>query len=449
MPSLLPPIHSYSRHGIGPRLVNCYAEQSPESDKSPVRLIGAPGITPLSTVGTDVRGLLTVDNLLYIVSGTKLYKMDTNNVVTELGDIGGGGAVVMVADRSDVVVLSSGSAYVWNGTTVAQVTDPDFRTASDMEFLDNFILFVEADSDRFFAAEIGDATSYDALDFATAESSPDKLVGMIVDHRQIILAGQKTIEIWWNAGAAGFPFERIPNGALEIGCAAGKSLAKADNSVFWLDDSRIVRRLSDLTPIRVSQHGVEEAISKYATVSDARAFTYTDQGHIFYVLTFPTQGATWLYDITTGEWSERETLGYDYWRVSHYAYFNDQHIVSETDSGRLGVMSSNTYSEFGGDMVMEWWYAPIYADGKNLRHAKFQLVTRAGKADSSQVGLSYSDDDGQTFTAMPLRNMGATGEYWARTQWHRLGASRARVYKCFISDPVERYIQDTQVTVSG
>ena len=457
MASLQPPIHSYRRKQLGARLVNCFAEQSPISAKAPVRLIGAPGITFYDDFGDkfsnndNIRGMLSTADYLYIVGNDTLYRVDVNDVREELGKIPGSGPVEITEERTYICILSDDVLRLWDGTTLTENTDPDFRNTSAMDSLDGYLLFIERGTDRFFSADLNDPTSIDALNFATAESSPDRLVGFIVDHGQIILAGEKTTEIWWNAGNAGFPFARIPNGVLETGCAAGKSLAKIDNSVFWLDDERIVRRLSDLTPVRVSQHGVEEAIASYSKVSDAEAFTYTFEGHLFYVLKFPTAGATWVYDVTTQEWHERETLGKTYWDVDYYAFFDNRHFVA---SGQLlGVMSADTYDEFGNEIRMEWTYQPIYGDSNRARHKEFEIVAKAGvgleSGASPAIGLSYSDDGGRTFTAMPNRSLGVQGAYEARARWHRLGASRDRVYRCFISDPVERLIQDTQVEVDG
>ena len=35
------------------------------------------------------------------------------------------------------------------------------------------------------------------------------------------------------------------------------------------------------------------------------AYAYQEQGHTFYVLNFPTAGATWVWDVTTDVWHER------------------------------------------------------------------------------------------------------------------------------------------------
>ena len=442
------PIHSYQRADVGSRLINCYAEQSPVNAKGPVALVGAPGVTNWVTVGVGpIRGMTAFNDVLHVVSGGELYSVTSSGVATKLGDIPGSRNVLMASNRTQLVIVSDSATYVYDGT-LAQITDPDYLGATGIGFLDGFLLFIEPNSDRFYSSDLNDATSYDALNFATAEGAPDKLVGIIVDHQQIILAGKETTEIWWNAGLTGFPFERTPQGVIETGCAAGLSLAKADNSVFWLDDDLIVRALRDLTPTRVSQHGVEEAIAGYSRVDDARAFTFTEGGHIFYVLTFPTAQATWVYDITTQEWHERQSLGRTRWLVDHYARANNQHIVAKLDSNQLGIMSADVYTEFGEELPMIWSYPNVYASGLNQSHRMVELIARRGVGGSvldPQVTLDISDDGGRTFRTISTRTLGKVGEYRARARWLRLGRSRDRVYRMRLSDDARRYIEHTEV----
>ena len=444
------PIHSYQRVQQGARLVNCYAEQAPINSKTPIKLLGAPGIAEYVEVGDGpVRGMARWDGMLFVVSGMSLYQVSAGGGRTLIGAVLGQGDVLMVPTRVDLVmVTSTGVTYRYDGAALSQITDPDLPDIADADFTDGYLLTITKDSDQFNASELNDSTDWDALQFASAESAPDKLVGIIVDHRQIILAGEDTVEIWWNAGTAGFPFERIPNGALEVGCSAGRSLAKADNGVFWLDDERIVRRLAGLTPQRVSTHGVEEAIGGYDTVSDAVGFVYTIEGHINYVLTFPTQGATWVFDITTGEWHERESYQRTDWRVAHHARIGGVEYVAERDSNRVGILTASANTEWGDPLVMLWTYKTIFGDGRRIKHRRFELTGRTGYVqggDAPTVTLEKSDDGGLTWQRLPTRSFGGTGQTMARQRWFRLGSAYERTYRAFIGDDVPRCIDATQV----
>lgn len=453
------PVSSYralSPAASSSRLLNCYAEKLPNDTETPIALIRSPGIDDWTTVGTGpIYGLLAADDLVYVVSGSKLYSVTENKVVTELGSIGLVNSIDMELNDGSVVVVNTPDAYTWNGTAFAQITDVDFTAlgATDVEFLDNYLLFVEPESGVFFCADLGSATSFDALNFATAESAPDNLVGMKVDHGQIVLAGKTTMEIWENTGASGFPFERSINGRMELGCLNGRTLAKQDNSVFWLANDYTVRRLDGITPVRVSQHGVESAF-RDMTISTAKAYAYSQEGHLFYVLSF-FEG-TFVYDATTQEWHERQSYSYDYWRAQTHAQVFGLELVGDITSNKIGFLTRDVYTEWGDTQRMEWTYQPIYADGRRAFHKRLEIMAdmgvglTSGQGSDPEMMLDYSDDGGVTFTSMPNRGLGAIGRYTDRITWTALGSSRVgRVYRGAVSDPVKVVLRDTQAEVEG
>ena len=446
------PIHSYqhrSRPASTARLVNCYPELLPQDAKTPVLLTRSPGIASWTTVGTgSIAGMLPALNKLYTVSGSSLYETDSNKVSTLLGSVGSPGNIDMAANGSAVVVVNEPNAFYWDGSTFGQITDADFtsRGAGDVEFLDNFMLFREPDSDRFFGADLGTVTDFDALQFANSDANPDILNGMKVDHRQVVLASANSMEIFQNTGASGFPIERAINGYVEQGCLNGRTLQKQDQTVFWLADDYTVRKLSGLTPVRVSTHAIEQAIGQ-RTIATASAFTYSQYGHLFYVLNF--SDGTFVYDATADTWHERLTYGDDSWKIKHHAQAFGLELVGDSQSNKIGYLDADTYSEFGDLQRMEWTYQPVYAEGRRAFHSRLEVVLETGvglvtgQGSDPQLMMDYSDDGGLTWNSLPNRSIGGIGERYVRCIWNALGSSTQRVYRGAISDPVKVTITDT------
>lgn len=465
------PVHSYqlrSAPASGSRLVNCFAEALPPGAKTPVALIRAPGIgedTFIQATGTGpIRAMHYALGFLWIVSGGTLTgiapgpQFSTFN--TSIGS--NSGPVDIDSNDTSVVVVNNGAAYYTTPpfSAVTQITDLDFPGATDVEFLDNFLLFVEPNSGRFFCADLGSASSFNALNFATAESAPDDLVGMKVDHRQILLFGEQTIEIWENIGSAGFPFARSINGVLEIGCLNGRTVAKQDNSVFWLANDNTVRRLDGNTPARVSQHGIEQKLSNDVTIAEGKAFAYSQEGHFFYVLTFPE--ATLVYDVTTREWHERQSYGYDYWLAGAHAQAFGLEFVGSSNSNRVGYLDPEKYSDaaswFGGSTTnqrMEWTYQPVYAEGRRAFHHSLEMILETGvglttgQGSDPEIMLDKSDDGGITWQSLPNKKIGKIGKYGTRVRWYGLGSAAQRVYRAAVSDPVKMVVTDTQLHITG
>lgn len=460
MPAINLPVHSYRLNSITAnncRLINCYAEQMPVG-KQPVRLTRAPGLEVFSTPTAGIgRGLHVFQEVLYAVVGTTLYSINSSGVATSIGTIAGSAPCSIANNGIHMVIGTNGGTwYTYDGTTLAAIADADFtsRGAKVCDFVDNYIAFIEPDSGRWFISDLADATAYDALDFATAEGAPDNLVSLITDHREVVLFGETSSEIWYNSGVSGFPFERSPGGFMELGCAATLGRCKLDNSVYWLANDLTVRRLNGNTPVRVSHHGFEERLRSYSTVSDCIAYPYTFNGHLSVVFRFPAVGECWVHDITTGEWHERQSYGYSGWNVSGFADCYGKVLVQNSLTGQIGYMSNSTYTEFGNIQRAEWTYQNIYVDHSRRFHSLLEMVCETGvglvtgQGSDPQITLEKSDDGGRTWNTMPTRTIGAQGRYKTRARWHRLGASRDRVYRGSISDPVQLCVTDTILEVA-
>ena len=461
MASISLPIASYelrSRWASPQRLVNCYIEQLPAGAKSPVLLGRAPGIDTWTTVGVgQIRAMHVAQSLglLFVVSGSKLYSIDKNKAATLLGDVGTGD-IDIDSNETTVVVVSAPNAYYYDSTTstFGQITDPDFtaRGAGDVEFLDNYLLFREPNSGRFFSSDLANATSFDALNFATAEAATDAIVGMVVDHRQVLLFGSKSLEIWENTGASGFPFERSINGYVEQGCLNGRTLAKVDQSVFWLADDRTVRRLDGVTPMRVSTHAIEQRIFD-STIETASAFSYSQDGHIFYVLRM--EEGTFVYDCTTQQWHERQSYASETWTVGTSVEFAGKVLMGDANNNFIGEINPFSYSEFGAIQRMEWVYQPIYAEEHRAFHHRLEMLFEpgvgltAGQGSDPEVMLDKSDDGGISWESLPNKKLGKRGQYHNRAVWSACGSAFQRVYRGAVTDPVKVVLSDTLVEVEG
>lgn len=451
------PVHSYAlnaRSALSARLVNVYAESAGE--KAPTLLRTVPGVAAFVTLAGGGRGLHSCKLGLFAVAGNKLYTI-RNGAAVELGTVPGLERVTF-ADNGAELVLGTGQAgYVYTPAAgLVAIGDGDFITRKPIlpKFIDGYILWIDSGSGRFFGSDLLAGSVYDALDFATAESSPDDLVCHEVDHRQLVLVGKASTELFYNSGANGFPFERVPGGVIEIGGVARYGIAKQDNSVFWLANDRTFRRLNGQTPVRVSTHGVEEKWRDYARVDDAECFGFTSLGHLCVAVRFPTAGASWIYDASTNEWHERESyLGLP-WRVASSVEFGGTTYVQDEESGKVGILSGDTFTEWGDTLRGEWTYAGVWNGGARAFHHELELGVETGvglsvgQGSDPMVSLHSSDDGGRTYRTLPVKSIGRQGEYKRRVRWHRLGSASHRVYKMSFSDPVPLTVWDTRLRLT-
>ena len=453
------------------RMINIFPEIVPEGGKEPAFLQRAPGLRFLAYVGSGpVRGLWTFGDYGYAVSGNKLYQINSTWSVTEKGTVTGTGPVSMVDNGTQLFIAAGVDGFIYNASTdvFAQITDPDFPGASVVGFIDGYFVFIEPNSQKFWVTELLDGTSIDPLDFASAEGSPDNLVSMIVDHREVWLFGQTSVEVWYNAGLPDFPLARIQGAFNEIGCAARASVAKLDNGVFWLGaDARgrgIVYRSQGYNGQRISTHAVEWQIQQYGDISDATAYTYQQDGHSFYVLNFPSADITWVYDVATQAWHQRAgwlNNAFTRHRGDCQMAFNAEIVIGDYLAGAIYAYDPAVYTEAG--TVQKWlrsWRA-LPTGANNLRRTtqhSLQLdcesgvgLDGVGQGVDPQVMLRWSDDGGHTWSNEHWKPTGRIGQTGKRVIWRRLGMTtklRDRVYEVSGTDPVKIAIMGAELIVS-
>ena len=453
------------------RMINLFPEIIPEGGKEPAFLNRAPGLKFKVSVGLGpIRGMWVLGDNLYVVSRDKLYKVDSVYTVTTLGTVSGTSGPVSMADNGiQLFVACNGPSYIYNSQTnvFAQITDSDFPGAVTVSYLDGYFVFNEPNSQKIWVTALLDGTSVDPLDFASAEGSPDGVVGIIADHREIWVFGTNSVEVWYDSGNADFPLSRIQGAFNELGCAAPYSIAKMDNGLFWLGkDARgqgIVYRANGYTGQRISTHAVEWQIQQYADMSDAIGYTYQQDGHSFYVLIFPQADRTWVYDVATQAWHERAGFAngeFTRHRSNCQAFFQGDVLVGDYQNANVYSFDLDDFSDNGS--IQKWlrsWRALPTGQNNLKRTAQHSLQLdletgvglNLGQGSDPQVMLRWSDDGGHTWSNEHWVSIGKIGEFYRRAIWRRLGMTmkiRDRVYEVSGTDPVKIAIVGAELLVS-
>lgn len=435
-------------------LVNMYAEQPPSGRSKLVRR-QRPGLAVAKADTGQKRAIERHRGITYAVIGATLYSFDgtTLKFIGSLatddstkGDNSAGGRCSMIFNDNDEILISDGqSLWKSDGSTVSRLALPSGVTAGHLTYLGGYGILSDVGTGKFYITGLNDFTSVSALDFATAEQSPDNLVRVYAD-RELYLAGSETTEIWQFTGNSDFPFQLIGNATMKRGCSAALSYAAEDNTVFFLGDDLCVYRVEGYRPSRISTHAVEERIRGYpaASVSGAWAFTYTVRGHKFYVLTFPDAG-TEVFDMATGLWHRADSYGFPHWRVVGSLNGPSTYVLGP---GGIDTLSDGLSTDEGGIMVRKAISAPGYADGNRITMYDFWLDAEVGRAPANtdaNVMLRIALD-GETFGNERVRSLGAIGEYDRRAIWRQLGTGRRPTIEVSMSDATPFNIMGTGAT---
>lgn len=439
--------------------------------KASLIFYGTPGLKTFCTLPDGpMRGLFFQDGRAFAVSGGFFYELFTDatyqrrGIITRDADapasIVSNGVQLMIASGVD------GNGWVYDlATNQLAKIQGTFLKSTQAAFLDGYFIALQPDSRIFQISGLYDGVNWSGLDFAVKEGTSENIVGIIVDHRRLWLFGSKESEVFWNSGNPLFPFERIDGAAMQCGLAAQFSLAALDNAIFWLDkDERgqgIARRAVGYTPQRISTHAVEFAWSQYSKISDAIGWAYQDQGHAFYVLTFPTGDATWVYDVATQMWHQRAWLdplmGFQHAiRGRCYALAFGKHLVGDRETGKVYEQNINYFDDAGNPIRRQRTGPCVQLENKWTFFHSLELLSQQGttpgndgQGDPPKYNLSLSNDGGQTWGADIEATGAKLGKYSQRVLWRRLGRARQRAFRVWSSDPIRHAWIDCYLELSA
>jgi hypothetical protein len=440
------------------RSVNLYGEKNPQGSIFPFTYYPTPGLTLLATAtptfGTGWRGLWTASNgTTYGICGSSVYAISSSWQLTKLGDIGSETGFVSMTDNSTYLMIVDGSPNAWTvklaDNKFALLTDAAFLGANRVDYGDGFLVLNRPDTQQWYVS-LANEISFDATDFASKSGFSDKLVGAIVSKRYVYLLGEQTSEVWFNSGAAAFPYERLPGVFMQYGCSAVGSIAQMDGQIYWLARSKegvaFVSRSEQFNSVKISTFALDNEIATYPDISDAIGFTYEIEGHFFYVLIFPSADKTWQYDLSTDQWNELSWVDNNgvlhRHRANCYASAYGQPIVGDWENGNLYMWDINAYTDAGNPIPrIRSFMHSVDDNSDRIRYREFianmEVGNGTGPGDAVPVYLRWSDTRGKSWGNQIETSLGLEGEYLTSLQFQRLGMARDRVFELSWSAPVK------------
>lgn len=421
-------------------------------------LLTPQSLTQFGTTGGGVnRGSMTMSGVPYFINGSSLYSMDFEGTPTTIGDISGAGRVSMANNGDKLcIVVPGGNAYVYDGA-LSLITDTDFRPSDTVVFKDGYFVFTASDGSVFFNSELNDPSNIDPLDFGTAEINPDKIIAAHVNHNELFILGEETIEIFQNIGGTGFPFQRIQGANIQKGCYAKFSPVEFDNTFMFIggglnEKAGVWRVASSQSAKKVSTDAVDHAIQKFTKdeIANAFSFTYTINGQFIAAFTFESENipsVTFCYNATSQRWFQMQTgVNDNRWRVNSVINVYGKLLCGDTYDGRIGYLNE-VYTEYEETIYRERTSQPFIIDGTSQYWPEIELIVESGTGLTSgqgsdpQIRMSFSDDGGRTFSQEQSRAFGKIGEYKKRAIWRRNGrVPFNRVVRVTMTDPVKANI---------
>jgi hypothetical protein len=423
---------------------------------SPMYTSSAGAVITASMATTTMTVTAVASGTLYVGQTIQGSTVTTQTIITALGT-GTGGTGTYTINNSQTVTSRTMYALNW---TVLPSSDGAFSGGETCDIVDNYFVYNRPDSQQFGASGVLSPIS-GATSFSSKDGSPDDLVALIVDHREVYLMGEASSEVWTDVGSVPFPFQRIPGTNTQHGIAAKFSLARFGDSFCYVSRNNRgqaqIMQMRGYVPTRISNHAVENSITNQY-VDDAIAWTYQLEGHECYVVSFPTLELTWAYDLASGMWHKwlyTENDGsYTRHRGNCCAVFQGLVLVGDYEDGSIYQIDKNNYTD-NGQNIRRLRRAPhLVADFQRQYFDELQIQFQPGVGltgittplNNEVVGadpqamLRWSNDGGSTYSNEHWTSIGLIGKYKNRAIWRRLGMARDRVFEVVVSDPINAVI---------
>lgn len=401
------------------RLVNMFLERG-RTAQDGYMLQQRPGLTSYFTAGVGpMTGIFSQNGVLgndiFSVSAGMLYRQ-----ATALGAVSGAGKALFAASAAEVLVTGGSTLYRSDGVSgCAQVSFPDGADVSAVAFLADYFVAIRSGSQKYYWSALLDGTSWDALDFASAESSPDNLLDIKVVGDELWLLGASTIEPHFPTGDLDAPFQRSEGRIYRRGVYARGCCAALDNTLLIIGDDGIVYRLAQI-PERLSDNGIEEQI---AASSEVSAFAFEWEGHKFFCVRLDT--ITLGCDVASGEWCEFASYGEGNWRAIDAVTVDGKPYFADAVTGRISAWSGLSDD---GTAIERIFTAAQRISGKPVTIHTLNLTVNVGatpllegQGSDPIIEMRTSRDGGKTFAKWRSTYLGGQGDYRVLPGWRRLG----------------------------
>lgn len=392
------------------------------------------GIIAFAGTGPGLdRGAINWDGVCFRIMGTKLVSVSSTGVITTIGEVGGTTQVTMDYSFDYLGTASDGNLFLYDGTTLTQVTDSDLGTVVDFIWIDGY--FMTTDGEFLVVTELNDPFSVNPLKYGSSEIDPDPIKALLKLRNEAYALNRYTIEIFDNIGGVGFPFQRIEGAQIQRGVIGTHACCVYSENIAFLGSSRnespAVWSGISSNVVKISTREIDEILLTYteAQLEDVVFEAHIESGLNHLYVRLPDQ--TLVYDDVATQllgksvWfvltSSLEGLGQH--RAANRTWVYDKWLVGDTETARIGFQTDEVSTQWGDKIGWEFSTDIIYNDGNGAIFYELELVGLTGRtvlSDDPLIWTEYSLD-GVVWSQSDFISAGKIGERNKRLIWFDQG----------------------------
>lgn len=276
---------------------------------SPVSVTSITRATSTATVTTSAAHNLTTGNVVLISGATQT-------------EYNGSFTITVTSSTTFTYTVSGTPATPATGTITAAkepvtpatgtITAKGGRTTvPGVVYLDGYFFVMDRNA-VIYNCGLGDPTSWNALDFITANIEPGSGVALAKSQNYVIALKSWSTEFFYDAGnATGSPLSPVLSAFTLIGCASGESVANIDGMIAFVSKTRqkgrAVHVMAGQVQEQISTPDIERILNA-DTMENVYSYGVRISGHVFYVLGLRDSGLTLVYDFTSKTWGQWTSL---------------------------------------------------------------------------------------------------------------------------------------------
>lgn len=321
-------------------------------------------------------------------------------------------------------------------------------------FLNNYI-YIGTATNRIYNSNLGDPTSWSALNYITFEQTTDTLVGIVKHLNYLVAMGKSSLQLFYDtANAVGSPLSVAQSYTTEVGCANGDSIVASNNTVLWIGTSkthgRSVYLMDGVSPVKISTDNVDRHLEA-DNMSKVSAYCYKFNGHTLYVLTLHSINETLVFDLDEKIWytwtqyamasndqPNPGTFVESYFRPSFYAEVNTTPYVLDDDTARLYYFDVDTYQDNGQPIYCRT-VTDIMDNGVTKRkfYGRLEII---GDKVAGTMQIRHTGDDYNSWSSYRSVNLNAS-----RPQVYLSGSDRRRAWEFLCTSNVPLRLDSAEV----
>lgn len=349
-------------------------------------------------------------------------------------------------DTTGIGSTTTDGTIVWEYRgAVGGFPSPHIATPVEM---DGYIFLPKTQSIDIYNSGLTNPYSWSPLDFVSAESYPDPVVGLARQNNYIVAFGTDSTEFLYNYAKANqittgvtSPLDRYEQLVQQTGALTPDAVLQSERTVMYIGDSnlagRSVWRMDGTTAKEISTEYIEKFLDLENPSSGVTGYGIRMIGHILYIINLPVANRTFVYDLEENTWTEWQHNG-NRMPFTSFCDANGLLIIQHETDGKLYKYDPLVYNDYDSDITARIRLAKQDFDTDSYKF--YGQVTVIGDSSQHSDILRWSDDDYVSWSNDKVLTPGA------RPYYMRAGASRRRAWELEYTHNSPRRLEALEVT---